>query len=124
MIIFLLVSSGLRNQVAQPKNQDTDGMISGTNSLTKEEEHRRKCKAEAFTVSLKRDLSHYWASPVAQLVKKLPAMWETWDGKTPRRRDRLPTPVFWPGEFHGLYSPWGLKESDMTEQFSHTHTHW
>ena len=25
--------------------------------------------------------------------------------KIPWRRDRLPTPVFWPGEFHGLYSP-------------------
>ena len=29
-------------------------------------------------------------------------------------------PVFWPGEFHGQrslagYSPWGHKESDMTE---------
>ena len=23
----------------------------------------------------------------------------------------LPTPVFWPGEFHGLY-PWSHKESD------------
>ena len=30
----------------------------------------------------------------------------------------LPTPVFWPGEFHGLYSPWGCKESDTTEQLS------
>ena len=30
----------------------------------------------------------------------------------------IPTPVFWPGEFHGLYSPWGHKESDMTEQIS------
>ena len=29
--------------------------------------------------------------------------------------ERLPTPVFWPGEFHGLYSPWGRKESDTTE---------
>ena len=28
------------------------------------------------------------------------------------------TPVFWPGEFHGLYSPWGLKEPDMTEWLS------
>ena len=27
-------------------------------------------------------------------------------------------PIFWPGEFHGLYSPWGRKESDMTEQLS------
>ena len=25
-------------------------------------------------------------------------------GKIPWRRERLPTPVFWPGEFHGLYS--------------------
>ena len=28
-------------------------------------------------------------------------------GSIPWRRERLPTPVFWPGEFHGLYSPWG-----------------
>ena len=33
--------------------------------------------------------------------------------------ERLPTPVFWPGESQGLYSPWGHKESDMTEQLSH-----
>ena len=36
----------------------------------------------------------------------------------PLRREMLPTPVFWPGEFHGLYSPWGGKESDMTEGLS------
>ena len=36
-------------------------------------------------------------------------------GKIPRRREWLPTPVFWLGEFHGLYSPWGRKESDMAE---------
>ena len=34
----------------------------------------------------------------------------------PWRRERLLTPVFWPGEFHGLYSPWGCKESDTTGQ--------
>ena len=34
------------------------------------------------------------------------------------RRERLPTPVFWPGEFHGSYSPWGCKESDTTEWLS------
>ena len=39
-------------------------------------------------------------------------------GKTPWRRERLPTPVFWPGEFHALYSPWGHKEQDMTESLS------
>ena len=47
-------------------------------------------------------LQYSWASVVAQLVKNLPAMWETWVGKIPWRRERLPTPVFWPGEFHEL----------------------
>ena len=43
-------------------------------------------------------------------------------GKMPWRRKWQPTPVlFLPGEFHGQrglvdYSPWGHKESDMTEQ--------
>ena len=39
-------------------------------------------------------------------------------GKRPWRRERLPTPVFWPGGFHGLYSPWGHRESNMTERLS------
>ena len=30
----------------------------------------------------------------------------------------LPTSVFWPGEFLGLYRPWSSKESDMTDQLS------
>ena len=66
----------------------------------------------------------HWVSPwrvslVAQLVKNLTAMWETWvrslGWEDPRRRKRLPTPVFWPGEFHGLYSAWDHKESDMRD---------
>ena len=60
----------------------------------------------------------FWASLVAQLVKNPPAMQASWVrslvGKI-GRRERLPTPVVWPGEFHGLYSLWGCKESDMTE---------
>ena len=55
-------------------------------------------------------LQYSWASLVAQLVKNPPAMWETWarslGRNIPWRRERLPTPVFWPGEFHGLHSPW------------------
>ena len=47
-------------------------------------------------------------------------MQETWVGKIPWRRERLPTPVFWPGELHGRYSPWGHKESDTTERLSLT----
>ena len=40
---------------------------------------------------------------------------DPWLGKIPWRRERPPTPVFWPGEFHGLYRPWGPKELDATE---------
>ena len=43
---------------------------------------------------------------------------DPWVGKIPWRRERLPTPVFWPREFHGLYSSWGRKESDRTERLS------
>ena len=63
-----------------------------------------------------------WASLVAQMVKILPAMWETWDQslgwENPLEKEQLPTPVFWPGEFHGLYSPWDRKELDTTERLS------
>ena len=35
-------------------------------------------------------------------------------GRSPEEGNGYPL-VFWPGEFHGLYSPWGHKESDTTE---------
>ena len=43
---------------------------------------------------------------------------DPWIGKIAWRRERLPSPVFWPGEFHGLYNPWCRKESDMTERLT------
>ena len=49
-------------------------------------------------------LQYSWACLVAQLVKNPPTIWETGVPKIPWRRERLPTPVFWPGEFHGLNS--------------------
>ena len=67
-------------------------------------------------------LQYSWASLVAQLVKSPPAMWETWvwtlGWEDPLEKGKVPTPVFWPGEFHGLYSPWGLKESNTAERLS------
>ena len=46
-----------------------------------------------------------WASLVAQLVKNLPAMWETWvqslGWEDPLEKGRLPTPMFLPKEVHG-----------------------
>ena len=43
---------------------------------------------------------------------------DLWVGKMPWRREKLPTPGFWPGEFRGLYSPWGCKEQNTTEKLS------
>jgi len=44
-------------------------------------------------------------------------------GKIPWRRESLPTPVFWPGEFHGLYSPWGHEELEWLKDFHFTSLH-
>ena len=46
---------------------------------------------------------------------------DPWVGKIPWRRERLPSLVFWPGEFPGLYSPWGRRKWDTTERLSLTH---
>ena len=80
-------------------------------------------------------LQYSWASSlVAQLVKNLReestgkecsrSEFDPWVGKIPWRKEWLPTPVFLPGEFYEQrslmgYSPWGLKESDTTEQLTH-----
>ena len=64
------------------------------------------------------------ASLVVQTIKNLPSMQETqirslgW--KILWRRKWQPTPVFLRGELHGQrrlagYSPWGGKESDVTD---------
>ena len=64
-------------------------------------------------------LSLNWASLVAQLVKNPPAMWEAWvwslGWEDPLEKGKATHSRFWPGKFHGLYSPWGSKESDTDE---------
>ena len=92
---------------------------------------------ESWAVSLKEETatskSLYQASRVAQMVKNLPAVQETLVQslglEDPLRKEWLPTPVFLPGEFHGQrslagYSPWGRKESDMTEWLSFQYDIW
>ena len=67
-------------------------------------------------------LQYSWASLVAQLVKNLSAVQETWvwslGWEDPLEKGKATHPVHWPREFHGLYSPWGCKESDTTELLS------
>ena len=66
---------------------------------------------------------NFGGSLVAQMVKNLPAMWETgfdpWVGKIPLEKGKA-TPVFWLREFHEPYRAWGRKESATTEQLSLT----
>ena len=59
------------------------------------------------------------------MVKRLSTVRETWvrslGQEVPLEKEMKPTPVFLPGESHGQrilvgYSPWGCKESDMTER--------
>ena len=65
------------------------------------------------------------ASLVAQTVKNLPAVQETWvqslDWEDPLEEGMATTPVFLPGEFHGQrslvgHSPWDHEESDTTKR--------
>ena len=65
------------------------------------------------------------------MVKNLPAMqtwFDPWVRKISWIREQLLTPLFLPGEFHGQrslagYNPWGLKESDTTEQLTLSLSH-
>ena len=72
-----------------------------------------------------------WGFPGGSMVKNPPAMQETWVQSLGQEdlwsRAQQPIPVFLPGESHGQrnlagYSPWGHKESDMTETREHAHT--
>ena len=65
-------------------------------------------------------LQYSWASLVAQLVKNLPAVWETWvqtlgwEGPLEKGKATHSNILTWRIPWT-LYSPWGHKESDMTE---------
>ena len=49
-------------------------------------------------------------------------MWETWvwalGWEDPLEKGTSTHSIFWPGEFHGLCSPWVRKESDITDWLS------
>ena len=65
------------------------------------------------------------------MVKSLPAIQETQVGslgqedpleKETTTYSNVPAwRILWTGEPGGLYSPWGSKESDMTERITHTY---
>ena len=70
-------------------------------------------------------LQYSWAFLVAQLMKNQLQCgrpgFDPWDGKISWRRERLRTPVFWPGVSQGLNSPWGHKQWTQLSDF---HSQW
>ena len=59
------------------------------------------------------------ASLVVQLVKNPPAMWETWvqslGWEDPLEKGKATHSSILAWRIPGQYSPWGVKELDMTE---------
>ena len=96
----------------QPSNAGDEGSVPGQEAKIP---HASWCNQK---------IQNLGASLVAQLVKNLLAVQETWVRslfqEDPLEKEMQPTPVFLPGEFHGQrslvgYSPQGWKESETTE---------
>ena len=110
-----------RGQRMRRSNGITDSMDMGLGRLRELVMDREAWRAVIHGVAK----SWTWLSDWTELNWTLVLSWERiclqfgrpgldpWVGKIPQRRERLPIPVFWPGEFHGLYRPWGQKESDI-----------
>ena len=74
-----------------------------------------------------------WASLVAQTVKRLSTMWETWvwslgwedslEKEMATHTSTLALKIPWKEELGAGYYPWGCKESGTTEQL-HFHFPW
>ena len=69
----------------------------------------------------------YWSGVPLPSPQCRRAVFNPWVRKIPWRRAWQLIPVYLPGKFHGErglvgYSSWGRKESDMTEQLTHTYT--
>ena len=94
--------------------------------------HTSKCDIAYLNRNLIKANVCTWASLVAQLVKNPLAMWETWvwflGWEDCLEKKRLPTPGFWPGEFHGLYIVHEVTKSrtwlsNFHFHYAHTNTH-
>ena len=86
-------------------------------------DHKKKNESLPFTAA--------WMDLESAMLSEGLPWWESacnagnlgsdlWVGKISWRKEWLPTPVFLPEESHGQgslvdYSPWGRKESDLTE---------
>ena len=101
------VSQGRRKSACSARDAGATGSIPGSGTS-----HMLPLQGLSSLVNPSRPLG---TSLMAQLVKNLPAMWETWvrslGQENPLERGWQPSPVFLPEEFHGQrslagYSSW------------------
>ena len=92
--------------------------------LDLEKAEEPEVKLPTSTGSWKKEENSRKTSLVAQTVKRLPVMRETWvrslGWEDPLEKEMQPTPVLLPGKSYGRrslvgYNPWVRKESDTTE---------
>ena len=99
-------------------------LLSWYNSFSQEVTTETICPANPETVIIWSFIGHPWWLRRWIICRQCGRSgFHPWVGKIPCRSQRLPIPVFLPGKFHGQrnlvsYSPWGRKESDMTEWLS------
>ena len=92
---FILHNSGPQKALAHLTEEDADA-------------HRASVTSTFCFFTIAHLLTEKWASLVAQMLKSLPSVRETWVRflvqKIPWRRKWQPTPVFLPGKSHGWRS--------------------
>ena len=80
-------------------------------------QYKEMQETQVQSLDLEDPLEEEMATHSSILVWKIPWMEEPGGLQSmgsrgcPGEGNGLPTPVFWPGEFYGLYSPWGHKET-------------
>ena len=82
----------------------------------------KKCSKNTKEAEITFNLKHSKGFPYGSAGKE--SAWIVGDldwipglGRSPEKGKGYPL-IFWPGEFHALYSPWGCKESDTAEWLS------
>ena len=116
----MLGQIGGRRRRGQQRMRWLDGITDSMDmSLSKQRELMMDREAWRAAINGAQRVGHDWVTELNWTELKV----------NKRRRKWQPIPIFLPGESHGQrnlvgYSPWGCKESDMTEVTEHTHIKW
>ena len=120
MVFFLFILWGCYKKQGSFRRGSDLGRAEDQRYLVDEADLSQELKSSFIGSFYRCSISLMW------LVKNPPARKKTWvwslGWEDPLEKGKAAHSSIWPGEFHGLHSLWGIKESGMTEQLSH-HTH-